>query len=391
LRTRPSAGQRPRDATRLTDRRGRFLYENVPAGAYVLTVKKSGYYDGAYGKRRPAGSALPFEIAATQSVGPTCGSSCSVAACITGSVVDEGSEPVAGRAASSRFAATSWKVNGATPHPAAASPTTSARFACSVLEPGEYIVSTPTTQANTSEGEVLTATLADIDERATAYPSMFYPAARYFPLAHAVAAHVRRGEVRRGLQVVAGGGSNSERPAHRQRVGDRQPGSSPCARLTARAPAFGTEAAITLSGPDGAFTFVRVPAGDYRLEAGAAFTGQIEETAAVTWGRADVAVDRRGRHETGSRDGWRTIDRGCGHVGCIGVRPDAGLVRVPVTLVPAAPGLSPVSKIAIDADGTFTRTNLVPGPYYIRVGATPPGRLHPIDFRRRTRRAGCAR
>jgi hypothetical protein len=46
---------------------------------------------------------------------------------------------------------------------------------------------------------------------------------------------------------------------------------------------------------------------------------------------------------------------------------------VPVTLVPAAPGLSPTSKIALEADGTFTRTNLVPGPYYIRVGATPPG------------------
>jgi hypothetical protein len=67
----------------------------VPAGAYVLTVSKSGYYDGAYGKRRPAGSPLPFEIAATQSMADMrvelfrgC--------VITGSVVDEGSEPVAG-------------------------------------------------------------------------------------------------------------------------------------------------------------------------------------------------------------------------------------------------------------------------------------------------------
>ena len=28
----------------------------------------------------------------------------------------------------------------------------------------------------------------------------------------------------------------------------------------------------------------------YRLEAGASFTGQAEQTVAVTWGRADVAV-----------------------------------------------------------------------------------------------------
>jgi hypothetical protein len=60
---------------------------------------------------------------------------------------------------------------------------------------------------------------------------------------------------------------------------------------------FGTEAAITLSAPDGSFTFVRVPAGDYRLEAGTAFTAQTSETAKITVGTRRRGRDRRGRHE----------------------------------------------------------------------------------------------
>jgi len=357
-------------ATRLTDRRGRFLYENVPAGAYVLTVKKSGYYDGAYGKRRPAGSPLPFEIAATQSVADMrielfrgC--------VITGSVVDEGSEPVAGvRVIAFRrdFVEGEWR------YTTSGSGVTDdlGTFRVFGLEPGEYIVSTPTTQANTSEGEVLTATLADIDERATAYPSMFYPAARYFPLAMPLL--LTSGEVKYAVDfkwspVVA-------RTVSGRLTGSESAIANQVVRLVpfdGQGAGFGTEAAITLSGPDGAFTFVRVPAGDYRLEAGASFTGQIEETAAVTWGRADVAViDEDVTKLEVAMGGGRSI-AGAVTFAASASRPDAGLVRVPVTLVPAAPGLSPVSKIAIDADGTFTRTNLVPGPYYIRVGATPPG------------------
>ncbi len=357
-------------STRLTDRRGRFLYENVPAGAYVLTVKKSGYYDGAYGKRRPAGSALPFEIAATQSMGDMrvelfrgC--------VITGSVVDEGNEPVAGvRVIAFRrdFVEGEWRYttsgNGVTDDRGA--------FRVFGLEPGEYIVSTPTTQANTSDGEVLTATLTDVDERATAYPSVFYPAARYFPLALPLL--LVSGEVKYAVDfkwspVVA-------RTVSGRLTGSELAVSDQVVRLVpfdSQGAGFGTEAAITLSGPDGSFTFRRVPAGTYRLEAGAAFTGRAEQTVAVTWGRADVAViDEDVTKLEVEMGGGRSI-AGAVTFAASASQPAAGPARVPVTLVPAAPGLSPTSKIAIEADGTFTRTNLVPGPYYVRVGATPPG------------------
>ena len=357
-------------ATRLTDRRGRFLYENVPAGAYVLTVSKSGYYDGAYGKRRPAGSPLPFEIAATQSLGDMrvelfrgC--------VITGSVVDEGSEPVAGvRVIAFRrdFVEGEWR------YTTSGSGVTDDRGAFRVfgLEPGEYIVSTPTTQANTSGNEVLTATLTDVDERDTAYPSMFYPAARYFPLALPLL--LTSGEVKYAVDfkwspVVA-------RTVSGHLTGSAAAVADQVVRLVpfdSQGAGFGTEAAITLSGPDGSFTFLRVPQGNYRLEAGAAFTGQTVETAAVTWGRADVAVsDENVTKLEVAMGGGRKIT-GTVTFASSASQPAAGIARVPVTLVPAAPGLSPTSKIAIDADGTFTRKNLVPGPYYIRVGATPPG------------------
>lgn len=357
-------------STQLTDRRGRFLYENVPAGAYLLTVTKSGYYDGAYGKRRPAGSPLPFEIAATQSMGDMrvelfrgC--------VITGSVVDEGSEPIAGvrvMAFRRAFVEGEWR------YTTSGSDVTDDRGAFRVfgLEPGEYIVSTPTTQANSSDGEVLTATLSDVDERATAYPSLFYPAARYFPLALPLL--LASGEVKYAVDfkwspVVA-------RTVSGRLTGNESAIANQVIRLVpfdSQGAGFGAEAAITLSAPDGSFTFVRVPAGDYRLEAGAAFTGQTEETAAVTWGRADVAViDEDVTKLEVAMGGGRSI-AGAVRFAASASQTGAGVARVPVTLVPAAPGLSPTSKIALEADGTFTRTNLVPGPYYIRVGATPPG------------------
>ena len=356
-------------ATRLTDRRGRFLYENVPAGAYVLTVSKSGYYDGAFGKRRPAGTPLPFEIAATQSL-----SDVRVelfrGSVITGSVVDEGSEPVAGvRVIAFRrdFVEGEWR------YTTSGSGVTDDRGAFRVfgLEPGEYVVSTPTTQANTSDGEVLTATLSDIDARATAYPSVFYPAARYFPLALPLL--LASGEVKYAVDfkwspVVA-------RTVSGRLTGSESAIANQVVRLVpfdSMGAGFGTEAAITLSAPDGSFTFLRVPAGDYRLEAGAAFTGQTEETVAVTWGRADVAViDEDVTKLEVAMGGGRSIAGAV--IFAASARSSGAVARVPLTLVPAAPGLSPTSKIVIDADGTFTRTNLVPGPYYIRVGATPPG------------------
>jgi protocatechuate 3,4-dioxygenase beta subunit len=46
----------------LSDARGRFVFENVPPGAYGLEASKPGYADGAFGRRRPGGSSQTFDV-----------------------------------------------------------------------------------------------------------------------------------------------------------------------------------------------------------------------------------------------------------------------------------------------------------------------------------------
>ena len=356
--------------TRLTDGRGRFSYENVAPGAYVLTVSKPGYYDGAFGKRRPTGSPLPFEIAATESMNDM-RVELFRGSVITGFVVDEDSEPIAGArviALRRDFVEGEWRYRSA------GSDVSDDRGAYRVfgLEPGEYIVSTPTAQATSPEGDVITATLVDLGDRATAYPSLFYPASRYFQLALPLL--LTSGEVKYAVDFkwapvparsVSGRLTGSEAATDGQVV-RLVPADSPGGGL-------GTEVAITISSPDGAFTFARVPAGEYRLEAGAPFGGGTESTA-FAWGLADVRVTDEDitKIEVPMQTG-RSVS-GFVSLATTTARPSSvSLARVPIQLVPAAAGLSPAARIAVKADGTFTRGNLVPGFYYVRVGATPPG------------------
>lgn len=357
--------------TRLTDARGRFSYEDVAPGAYVLTVAKHGYYDGAFGKRRPTGSAMPFEIAATESI-PDMRVQLFRGCVITGSVRDEGNEPVAGaRVIAFRrdFVEGEWR------YTASGSDTTDDLGAYRVfgLEPGEYVVSTPTTQATSPDGDVITALLTDLGDRATAYPTLFYPASRYLPLAFPLL--LGSGEVRYAVDFrwtpVAAHAVSGRLKGSDAIVGNQVVRLVPFDNPGAGA---GTEAAITISSPDGAFRFARVPAGDYRLEAGASFAGDPDATIAVTWGRADVAViDEDVAGIEVPMEAGRSI---AGFVSVASWDARQGPVpvaRVPVSLVPATPGLSPASRIPVNSDGTFSRANLVTGRYYVRVGATPPG------------------
>jgi hypothetical protein len=96
------------DANRvLTDADGRFFISDVAAGSYSLTAEKPGYIEGAYGRRRPAGTSLSLDLA-------DAGRQSDVTivlwrdAILTGRVVDESGEPmvnVAVRAARMGFVA----------------------------------------------------------------------------------------------------------------------------------------------------------------------------------------------------------------------------------------------------------------------------------------------
>ena len=46
----------------IVDGRGRFAFTALPAGSFTITATKTGYLDGAYGKRRPDGQGQALDL-----------------------------------------------------------------------------------------------------------------------------------------------------------------------------------------------------------------------------------------------------------------------------------------------------------------------------------------
>jgi hypothetical protein len=90
--TAPELGE-PRSAT--TDPSGRYEIANLPAGRYIVTVSRSGYVTISYGQTRPNEMGRPIEIADGQTV-ERINFALPRGAAITGRVVDEYGEPLAG-------------------------------------------------------------------------------------------------------------------------------------------------------------------------------------------------------------------------------------------------------------------------------------------------------
>lgn len=77
----------------MTDSEGRFAFRSVPKGSFQLTVRKPGYLDGAHGRYRPDGVAVPLEVEDGERVTDLTLRLFKPAA-ISGAVVDERGEPV---------------------------------------------------------------------------------------------------------------------------------------------------------------------------------------------------------------------------------------------------------------------------------------------------------
>jgi protocatechuate 3,4-dioxygenase beta subunit len=129
-------GASPRDGV-LTGADGQFVFSRVPPGAFALTVEKPGYFEGAYGKKRPLGDGIPLSLTngerrsdVTVVVWPW--------ASIAGTVVDDGDRPAAGVVvqAERRVAP------GSTTSTFGGSATTDARGAYRIqhVAPGDYVV-----------------------------------------------------------------------------------------------------------------------------------------------------------------------------------------------------------------------------------------------------------
>jgi hypothetical protein len=79
----------------IADDKGRFLFTQIPPGEAIVVVDKHGYYDGAYGKRRPGGVPLPISLHAGEGI-----SDMRIemfrSAVITGLVSDDNGDPLVG-------------------------------------------------------------------------------------------------------------------------------------------------------------------------------------------------------------------------------------------------------------------------------------------------------
>ena len=199
-----------------TDARGRFVVPAVATGDYIVLARKAGFYDGAFGKRRASGVPVPLSFVPGQAL-----SDIQIelfrAGVITGSVVDEATEPVIGaRVVAIRrfFAGIEWKYVEA----GSALTDDEGVYRIYGLPPGEYLVMTPTTQMNSEipEPRLSAAGIPNMHARDLAYPTLFYAASRYSELSLPVAVDIRRSPIRGEFSVDSGPRSFGERGPDRK-------------------------------------------------------------------------------------------------------------------------------------------------------------------------------
>ena len=357
----------------VTDPRGRFIFSSVASGEYVVVARKRGFYDGAFGKRRPNGLPMPITLGAGQAT-----SDMQIelfrAGVIVGSVFDEANEPVIG----ARVVAIRRFYAGGDWHFFTAGNVTTddqGRYRVHGLEPGEYIVTTPTAQLNVEvPDEPLSGSGVPFTEsRDQAYPTLFYPGTRYSLLS---------------LPVLVGSGETKYAvnfqwtPVPARAVSGRITGGILGGEVVKLVPidtrevGIANEAAVTISAPDGTFSFERVPAGEYRLEAGGVFgPPRIVDVnspdgfglSGIHWGRERVNV-----LDEDVRDLNVEMRTGRPVSGRVTAPAGVSWTRMSIAIVPAVPGLTRATAPPI-TDGRFETVPLVPGDYFIRVTGLPQG------------------
>ena len=360
----------------VTDARGRFLFSSVASGEYVVVARKRGFYDGAFGKRRANGSPLPITVGAGQAT-----SDLQIelfrAGVIVGSVFDEANEPVVGaRVIAIRrfFAGGDWRF-----FPAGSVTTDDlGMYRVYGLQPGEYIVTTPTAQLNVEvPDEPLSAGGVPFTESPDqAYPTLFYASTRYSLLSLPVS--VGSGEIRYAVNFqwtpVLARSVSGRLTGFTELIGGQVVKLVP---IDTREVGIANEAAVTISAPDGTFYFERVPAGEYRLEAGGAFgpprTVDVNfpdgsnPPPEIYWGRERINV-----FDEDVKNVAIEMRTGRGVNGTVVAPAGVQWPRVSIAIVPAVPGLARATAPPV-TNGRFLTVPLIPGDYFVRITGLPPG------------------
>jgi hypothetical protein len=420
--------------TVLIDDRGRFLFRSIPPGDVIVTAQKDGFFDGAFGKRRANGQPLPFSLVAGQAMSDM---KIEVfrAGVITGSVLDDHDEPIIGARVSAferQFVSGAWRyveagyditddngvyrIFGLKPGEYLAT-TASTLLSMPVANDGaamlrwanatmvlhfdeDAVVTVKATGAAGEESHAVTGGMAPalaFEGRERVYANQFYPHTEHRLLALPIP--IAAGEVRYAVNFrlplvpvfsVSGRLVGTEAQTRRQLV----------RLLPAESDVDdGDDTAITSTREDGTFIFVRVPRGRYRIVVEGDFdsarrhasvalgaTG-LEGVGTVTamnaipnppvshWAHADVMVD-----DDDVDVGDVVMRQAVGVMGSISLERDrtgtpsrARVSGITLGLAPAGPGLSAATSLVSDVNGVFAPRHLVPGRYYVRVGAIPPG------------------
>ena len=239
-----------------TDADGRWEIKDLPAGRYNVSISKGGYVTLSYGQKRPFEQGKQVELAEGQT-SDKLDVSLPKGSVITGRVLDEFGEPVAG----ARVAAMRHRYMQGARRLMPAGPMDSTddlgQYRLHGLSPGDYYVSA------SSFGGMM---MMDVSGDRTGYAETYYPGTSSLQEAQrvSVAASQEASEITFALtptRVASISGTvttSTGRPVANEMI-----------VLSPANPAamFGPMSGMGRTRPDGTFTISNVTAGDYRLEA----------------------------------------------------------------------------------------------------------------------------
>ena len=416
--------------TVLADANGRFVFRNLPAGAYSILVTSPGYLNGAYGETRVIPIRRTLDISRTLEL-----TDADRPANVTiqmwktggilGQVVDDAGEPMVGAPVTVLARAADW--GGAVTQQVVSSLTDDRGMYHADVPPGDYLVgllaATTTvpvaaadafSKAQAEGGAALQAYLDQVrlsdgvlargngrrvenflvsqfgDRNAFVVPPLltvagqlnFYPST-YYPsstsMAMATVVHVASGEEQSGVDIAV-------RPIPVVRVSGHVIGpSGPVPNITLRlvaadptvmrtSPATLIDTPMSLADGNGDFTFFGVAPGPYTLFA---FRKPASGSEPIVWAADTIAVGDRDvtgfvvNLQTGARIGGRVLVEGSKPL-----TPDAlGRLAIVPRPMPGSPGslLTIVTQARVDTAGRFVTNQIVAGAYTLTATGVPPG------------------
>ena len=136
----------------MTDSQGRFGFRDLPAGRFNITASRPGWVDGAYGRTRPAGPALPLALTDGERVSGVVVPLWRYAS-VAGTVLDESGEPIVNAPVRILKRTT---IGGRVRLTMGSADMTDDRgnYRIGMLEPGEYVVAVPAQQNTIMMGDL---------------------------------------------------------------------------------------------------------------------------------------------------------------------------------------------------------------------------------------------